>query len=80
MKRPQLLNESKIMRLFNEEGLFNYHSLDGFAKIYWSGSQGQHNAMVMDLLGRTLEEQRIVCGGKLSPNTAIMLAIQLVLI
>lgn len=52
--------------------------LEGIPKVYWSGSEGDYNAMVLDLLGPSLEELKIFCGNKISIQSVFMLGIQFV--
>ncbi len=49
----------------------------GFPKVYWCGTAGRCNVMVMDLLGSSLESLYVKCGRKFSMKTILMLAIQL---
>ena len=55
LKHPQLAEEYKM-----------YCALqDGFGipKIYWYGSEGDYNVMVMELLGPSLEDLFVFCHG-----------------
>eukprot|EP00831_Metopus_contortus_P059403 TRINITY_DN51382_c0_g1_i1.p1 TRINITY_DN51382_c0_g1~~TRINITY_DN51382_c0_g1_i1.p1 ORF type:complete len:187 (-),score=11.35 TRINITY_DN51382_c0_g1_i1:27-587(-) len=49
----------------------------GLPHILWYGTEGDYNALVMDLLGPSLEQQFIKSGGRLSLKTAVMLADQM---
>merc|ERR1719253_1157056 len=60
-----------------------YQSLEGSScgaapKIYWSGTVGEYNIMVMDLLGPSIEDLFRSCGGKLSLKTVLMLGKQMI--
>ncbi len=46
--------------------------------IYWVGTEGDYNIMVMEMLGPSLETLFVSCGRKLSLKTALMVADQLV--
>ncbi|KAL9665854.1 hypothetical protein QQ045_000175 [Rhodiola kirilowii] len=71
-KHPQLLYEAKL-----------YHILQGgsgIPGIKWSGVDGQDNALVIDLLGPSLEDLFVYCGRRFSLKTVLMLADQMVYI
>ncbi|XP_006282614.2 casein kinase 1-like protein 3 [Capsella rubella] len=65
-KHPQLLYEAKLYRIL-EGGI-------GVPRIRWFGVDGTENALVMDLLGPSLEDLFVYCGRKFSPKTVLMLA------
>lgn len=44
----------------------------------WCGTDGDHNILVMDLLGRSLEDLFVFCGSKFTLKTVLMLADQMV--
>jgi casein kinase 1 len=46
--------------------------------VYFYGTEGENNVMVMDLLGESLEHLFKRCGSKLSLKTVLMLAEQMV--
>jgi serine/threonine protein kinase len=69
-KHPQLLYEAKLYRTL-EGG-------SGIPRIRWFGVDGTENALVMDLLGPSLEDLFVYCGRKFSPKTVLMLADQMV--
>jgi len=50
----------------------------GIPRIKWFGVDGTENALVMDLLGPSLEDLFVYCGRKFSPKTVLMLADQMV--
>lgn len=51
----------------------------GIPRIKWFGVDGTENALVMDLLGPSLEDLFVYCGRKFSPKTVLLLADQMVL-
>jgi predicted Ser/Thr protein kinase len=64
-RNPQLLYESKILRIFKGS--------TGFPGIRWYGSNKTHNILVMDLLGASVEECYVQCGRRLNLKTVLML-------
>lgn len=68
--RPQqLMNESR-----------QYKALDGgigIPKIKWYGVEGDYNVLVMDLLGKSLEDLFVQCHRKFSLKTVLMIADQM---
>ncbi|XP_019089037.1 PREDICTED: casein kinase 1-like protein 3 [Camelina sativa] len=68
-KHPQLLYEAKLYRIL-EGG-------SGIPRIKWFGVDGTENALVMDLLGPSLEDLFVYCGRKFSPKTVLLLADQM---
>jgi casein kinase 1 epsilon len=70
-RRPQVMWEAEV-----------YAALaggTGVPNVYMHGQEGEHNVLVMDLLGPSLEDLLECCGGKLSLKTVLMLAEQLIL-
>lgn len=51
---------------------------DGIPKVRWYGSEGDYNVLVMDLLGRSLEDLFNYCSRKLSLKSVLMVAEQMV--
>lgn len=52
--------------------------LGGIPSMKWCGTDGDNNVLVMDLLGRSLEDLFVFCGRKFSLKTVLMLADQMV--
>ncbi|XP_027367863.1 casein kinase 1-like protein 10 isoform X1 [Abrus precatorius] len=69
-KHPQLLYESKLYMLLQGG--------TGIPHLKWSGVEGDYNAMVIDLLGPSLEDLFNFCNRKFSLKTVLMLADQLI--
>ncbi|XP_062202596.1 uncharacterized protein LOC133904949 [Phragmites australis] len=69
-KHPQLLYESKLYRILQGG--------TGIPNIKWFGVEGDYNVLVMDLLGRSLEDLFSFCNRKLSLKTVLMLADQMI--
>lgn len=68
-KYPQLKNEARI-----------YHLLaggSGIPRVRYCGSEGDYNIIILDLLGRTLEDQFYHCGRSFPLKTVLLLADQL---
>jgi serine/threonine protein kinase len=66
---PQLRHEYKVYR-----ELVNCH---GFCGVYYFGAQDNHNVMVMDLMGPSLEDLFNKCARKFSLKTVLQIADQL---
>lgn len=66
---PQLLYESKLYRILY--GGF------GFPHVKWFGQEGTYNYLVMDLLGKSLEELFNLCSRRFSLKTVLMLIDQM---
>jgi serine/threonine protein kinase len=50
----------------------------GIPKYYWSGTEGEYNILVMELLGPSIEDLLPLCKNKFSIATVIALSDQLV--
>lgn len=68
-KQPQLLYESKLFRLIA--------GFPGIPVVHWYGVEHDHNVMVIDLLGPSLEDLFNFCGRKFSMKTIHMLAMRM---
>ncbi|PKI68292.1 hypothetical protein CRG98_011322 [Punica granatum] len=68
-KHPQLLYEAKLY------GILQGGS--GIPCFKWSGIDGEDNALVIDLLGPSMEDLFVYCGRKFSLKTVLMLADQM---
>lgn len=55
-----------------------YHLLEGIPDIIWYGIEGDYKAMVMELLGHSLEDLFQYCGRKFTLKTVCMLADQMI--
>lgn len=65
--------------MFFEAKLYTYLQSDskedkGIPKIYGSGTEGEYNYMIMDVLGKSLEDLFNNAGRRLSLKTILMLA------
>lgn len=67
---PQLLYESKLYKLLRG-GL-------GIPYVHWFGQSNDYNAMVMELLGPSLEDLFNFCSRRLTLKTVLMLADQMI--
>ncbi|XP_044470984.1 casein kinase 1-like protein 3 isoform X2 [Mangifera indica] len=69
-KHPQLLYEAKLYNILQGGS--------GIPNIKWSGTDGEDNALVIDLLGPSLEDLFMYCSRKFSLKTVLMLADQMI--
>ncbi|CAL0322169.1 unnamed protein product [Lupinus luteus] len=68
-KHPQLLYEAKLYNILQGGS--------GIPSIKWFGVDAEDNALVIDLLGPSLEDLFVYCGRKFSLKTVLMLADQM---
>jgi serine/threonine protein kinase len=72
------LDEGDKTMLKNEAILYNYLSnISGIPKLYNYGNEGNFNYIVLELLGKTLEDYKIECNNKFSLQTVLALGIQM---
>ncbi|XP_053435942.1 casein kinase I-like isoform X2 [Nycticebus coucang] len=69
-KYPLLLYESKLYKVL-QGGI-------GIPHIWWYGQDGDHNILVMDLLGPSLEDLFNFCSRRFTMKTVLMLADQMI--
>ncbi|KAK9068143.1 hypothetical protein SSX86_012254 [Deinandra increscens subsp. villosa] len=69
-KDPQLHYEAKLYKLLQGG--------TGVPHLKWNGVEGEYNAMVIDLLGQSLEDLFNYCNRKFTLKTVLMLADQLI--
>ena len=65
VRRPQVIEEAKLLREFGGEA--------GFPKFLWYGKHEEFHIMVIELLGPSLEDLFVYCGRKLSLKTVLLL-------
>ncbi|KDP34189.1 hypothetical protein JCGZ_07760 [Jatropha curcas] len=69
-KHPQLMYEAKLYSILQ--------GASGIASMRWCGVDGDDSALVMDLLGPSMEDLFVYCGRKFSLKTVLMLADQMI--
>jgi len=74
-RSPQLHMEYKFYKAINEGS--DGGQANGFPEVHYFGPAGKYNALVMDLLGPSLEDLFDLCNRKFSVKTVCQIAIQL---
>ena len=78
-KHPQLFHEARIYKELQPGGI-SHCNIDGIPKVHWFGIEGEYNAMVIDLLGPSLEDLFNYCKQHFNLKTVLILADQMVYI
>lgn len=68
----QLQKELDVLKLFQSGD-----NLQGFARILYYGRKGGRFCMVMECLGKSLQDRRSACGGSFTIKTTVLVAIQM---
>jgi serine/threonine protein kinase len=70
-RHQQLYAECKIYLWFHSDTTVLAQAIP---QVLYYGVEGNHNVMVMDLLGKSLESLLTICGKKFSLKTVLMVA------
>eukprot|EP00756_Hemistasia_phaeocysticola_P066073 Hpha_TRINITY_DN8982_c0_g1::TRINITY_DN8982_c0_g1_i1::g.80886::m.80886 len=73
IRNSQLQHEAETYRELHREG-----TLQGFPRLHWLGREWNQLVMVSDLLGPSLEELLLYCGGRMSMPTVLLIADQMI--
>eukprot|EP00435_Cladocopium_sp_Y103_P018754 s1771_g4.t1 len=71
---PQLRHEAEMLNL-----LRGPPDLQGYAKFFHFGQEGNFNCLAMEFLGKSLEDHVQMCGGRFKPKTACLVAQQILM-
>ncbi|XP_050729707.1 casein kinase I-like isoform X6 [Eriocheir sinensis] len=77
-KAPQLHLEYRFYRMLDAVGDSDRPRVEGIPRIYYFGVCGKYNALVMELLGPSLEDLFDMCGRRFTLKTVLLIAIQLI--
>jgi casein kinase 1 len=72
-RHPQLLYEAKVYKVLHSSS----QPAVGIPHMYWAGTEGDFNIMVMDLCGPCLEDLFTYCGRQFTLKTTLLLADQM---
>lgn len=70
-RHPQLIFEAKLYKYLHSDGM-----LEGIPKVYAAGVENGYNMMMMDLLGKSLEDVFVARQKKFSLKTTILVGMQ----
>uniref|UniRef100_A0A2P2HXY6 non-specific serine/threonine protein kinase n=3 Tax=Hirondellea gigas TaxID=1518452 RepID=A0A2P2HXY6_9CRUS len=77
-KAPQLHLEYRFYRMLDAVGDGEKLRPEGIPRLYYFGVCGKYNALVMELLGPSLEDLFDMCGRRFTLKTVLLIAIQLI--